>query len=258
MKFRELCPGVQIVVNGVHCDGKLWCWHNSAKVLQLIGWEIEIAVLPVQFCIVVVPFSVYLLLLGWLHLRKHPFVTTTGRDIAILSVAVSGMMIVGPMELFFPENAVSRFGPFVWLMLLAFYGLLTSLLSMMVRPGLVIYNVREDQIRPLLSDVLIELDKPHWSGENVRLPNLGIHFQIESHPWLRCVQLVSTGRKQNLTGWRLLEAGLQASVVSVPTHSNLYGPLFIALAGLLNVVGVVWMIRQPAEVVAAWQQILRL
>ncbi len=214
--------------------------------------------LPVQFCIVVVPFSVYLLLLGWLHLRKHPFVTTTGRDVAILAVAVSGLIMVGPMELFFPENAVSRFGPFVWLMLLAFYGLLVSLVSMIIRPGLVLYNVREDQIRPLLSDVLGELDKPHWSGENVRLPALGIHFQIESHPWLRCVQLVSTGRKQSLTGWRMLESGLQKSVASVSTHSNLYGPLFVLVAVLLNVVGVIWMCRQPTEVVAAWQQILRL
>lgn len=225
---------------------------------QFAGWEIEETVLPVQFCIVVVPFSVYLLLLGWLHLRKHPFVTTTGRDIAILSVAVSGLMIVGPMELFFPENAVSRFGPFVWLMLLAFYGLLISLVSMIVRPGLVLYNVSEDQIRPLLSDVLVDLDKPNWSGENVRLPTLGIHFQIESHSWLRCVQLVSTGRKQNLIGWRALENGLQKSLATVPTQSNLYGPLFIVIAVLLNITGVIWMCRQPAEVVAALQEILRL
>ena len=213
--------------------------------------------LPVQFCIIVVPFSVYLFLLGWLHLRKRPFVTTNGRDIAILAVAVSGLMIIGPMELFFPENAVSRFGPFVWLMLLAFYGLLVSLVSMIVRPGLVLYNVSEDQIRPILSDVLVEMDKPHWSGENVRLPNLGVHFQIESHPWLRCVQLVSTGRKQNLAGWRALELGLQKSVASVPTRANIFGPFFIVLGATLNLVGVIWMCRQPTEVIAALQQILR-
>lgn len=218
----------------------------------------EKIVLPVQFCIVVVPFSVYLVLLGWLHLRKHPFVTTAGRDIAILAVAISGLMIVGPMDLFFPENAVSRFGPFVWLMLLAFYGLLVSLVSMLTRPGLVLYNVSEDQIRPWLSDVLVTVDKPHWSGENVRLPELGIHFQIEAHPWLRCVQLVATGRKQNLAGWRALEVGLQKSAISMPTHPNLFGPMFIVTAVLLNIVGLIWMCQQPSEVIAAWQEILRM
>lgn len=215
-------------------------------------------VLSIQFCIVVLPFSVYLLLLGGLHLRKNPFVTTVGRDWAILAVGVSGLMIVGPMELFFPENAVSRFGPFVWLMLLAFYGLLVSLGTMLVRPGLVLYNLRADQVRPLLSDVLGELDQPHWSGENVRLPRLGVHFQVEAHPWLRTVQLVSTGRQQNLAGWRQLEAALSREVAKISANGNVCGPLFIAVAVLLNIVGLAWMAQQPAEVVTALQEILRM
>ena len=212
----------------------------------------------IHFCIVVLPLSVYLTVLGSLHLRRCPFVTTHGRDIAILAVAISGFVVIGPMELFFPENAVARFGPYVWLMLLAFYGLIVSLLSMLLRPGLVIYNVREDQIRPVLSDVISKLDKPHWSGENVRLPNLKVHFQLEAHPWLRTVQLVSTGRHQNLVGWRQLELELRNVIGHVPSHPNLFGPLFIASAILLNVVSIVWMSRHPNEVIAGLQQMLRL
>ena len=90
--------------------------------------------------------------------------TTAGRDIAILAVGISGLLIIGPMELFFPENAVSRFGPYVWVMLLAFYGLTVSLVAMLIRPGLVIYNAREDQIRSVLAEVLGQMDRPQLSG----------------------------------------------------------------------------------------------
>jgi hypothetical protein len=213
---------------------------------------------PLTFCIVVLPLSVYLVLLGWLHLRRCPFVTTTGRDLAILAVAVSGLILVGPMELFFPENAVARFGPYVWLMLLAFYGLSVSMMSMIIRPGLVMYNAREDQIRPVLADVLNKLDRPHWSGENVRLPNLKIHFQIEASPWLRTVQLTSSGRVQSLSGWRQLELELKSALQSVPAQASGYGPLFIGLALLLNLTSIFWMSQRPSEVMAELQQILRI
>lgn len=184
--------------------------------------------------------------------------TTAGRDIAILAVGISGLLIIGPMELFFPENAVSRFGPYVWVMLLAFYGLTVSLVAMLIRPGLVIYNAREDQIRSVLAEVLGQMDRPQWSGENVRLPNVKIHFQVEPHPWLQVIQLVSCGREQNLAGWRRLELDLKKAMGSVPGRSNLQGLLFALIALALNLVSVVWMIQQPAEVLADLQQMLRL
>ena len=211
-----------------------------------------------HFSIAALPFSVYLLLLWWLNLRRCPFVTTAGRDIAILAVVISGLLIIGPMELFFPENAVSRFGPYVWVMLLAFYGLTVSLVAMLIRPGLVIYNAREDQIRSVLAEVLGQMDRPQWSGENVRLPNVKIHFQVESHPWLQVIQLVSCGREQNLVGWRRMELDLKKAMGSVPGRSNLQGLLFVLTALALNLVSVVWMIQQPAEVLADLQQMLRL
>jgi len=213
---------------------------------------------PIHFCIMALPLSVYLFLLGWLHLRRCPFVTTVGRDIAMVAVAISGLVVIGPMELFFPENAVARFGPYVWLMLLAFYGLTTAMIAMMVRPGLVIYNVQEDQLRPVLADVLGKLDHPQWMGENVRVPGLNIHFHVETYPWLRTVQLVSSGGRQSLNGWRTIELELARVIRQVPSQPNLYGPMFLTMALILNLVGVVWMCRQPEQVIAGWQQLIRL
>ena len=83
---------------------------------------------PLHFCIAVGPFAVYLLLLGVMNLRGRPLVTTGARDAAALGIGLVGFVIAGPMQLFFPEGAASRFGGWVWLMLIVFYGLCVSCL----------------------------------------------------------------------------------------------------------------------------------
>lgn len=213
---------------------------------------------PLHFFIAVTPLSVYLLLLGYLNVRRRPFVTTRGRDIAILGFAVSGLMMVGPMELFFPETAVARFGPFVWVMLLAFYGLCVSMIALTVRPGLVVYNSSYDQFRPVLSETLAKLGKPQWMGDNVRLPEAEVHFHVENHPWLFNIELVSSGRQQSLNAWRELELGLTQAVGSMKSKSNVFGPILIVLALLLTVASWGWLWWEQDQVLAAWQQMMRL
>lgn len=213
---------------------------------------------PLHFCIAVTPFSVYLLLLGYLNLRRKPFVTTRGRDIAILGFAISGLVMIGPMELFFPETAVARFGPFVWVMLLAFYGLCVSMIALTIRPGLVVYNSTYDQFRPVLADALAKLDKAQWMGDNVRLPQAELHFHVESNPWLYNIELVSSGRRQSLNSWRELELGLSHSIDSMKTRPNLYGPVLLSAGLVLTITSWVWMWLQQEQVVTAFQQMMRL
>ena len=78
---------------------------------------------PLHTVIAIGPLGVYLLLIGLLNLGRRPFVTTGGRDLAALGVGISGLMIAGPMELFMPEAPARHFGGFVWLLLIALYGL---------------------------------------------------------------------------------------------------------------------------------------
>lgn len=212
---------------------------------------------PLHFCIAVTPLSVYLLMLGYLNLRNKPFVTTRARDIAILGFAVSGLAVIGPMELFFPETAVARFGPFVWVMLLAFYGLCVSMIALSVRPGLVVYNSSYDQLRPVLADSLARLDKPQWMGDNVRLPQAELHFQVESQPWLHSVELVSSGNRQSLNAWRELELALIQAAASMKSKPNVFGPILLALALVLTLGSWVWMWWELDQVISAWQQMMR-
>lgn len=212
---------------------------------------------PLHFCIAISPLAVYWLLLGVLCLRRRPFVTTNARDVAIIGMAVSGLVVIGPMELFFPEAAVARFGPFVWVMLLFFYALCLSMVSLMVKPGLIIYNVHPDQLRPVLAEVLQKLDRPQWMGDNVRLPNGKIQFHLDWHPLLRNVTLSSCGREQNLDTWRRLESALTQALKKEKVSTHLLGPVFVSLSLAATVFCVSWMYLDPEGVVLAFKDMMR-
>src|SRR5688572_14542424 len=97
---------------------------------------------PLHATIALAPAAVYLLLIGMLNLSSRPFVTTGLRDSAALGVALMGFVIVGPMELFLPERLLARLPMpwLVWPILIAFYLLCLTLLVLLQRPRLVVYN----------------------------------------------------------------------------------------------------------------------
>lgn len=188
---------------------------------------------PLHFCIAMGPLAVYLMLLGVINLWGRPFLTTGARDSAAVGIAVCGFVVIGPMELFLPSAAALRFGGFIWLMLLAFYGLCLTLLVLLHRPRLIIYNVSVEQLRPALAEVVAELDKEaRWAGDCLVLPNLGVQLHVEPLAMLRNAQLVAAGPRQSYLGWRHLELALAKALRSTERASNPYGFLLV-FAGLL-------------------------
>ena len=49
-----------------------------------------------------VPLGCYLVVLGWLHLRRRPAAVSGGIDLAALAAAVSGFVLAGPLALLQP------------------------------------------------------------------------------------------------------------------------------------------------------------
>ena len=91
---------------------------------------------PLRLCLALGPLAVYLLLLGSINLMRRPFLVSGGRDLAALSLALMGLAVVGPCELFLPEESIVVFGAYVWLMVLALYALWMTMLILMLRPRL--------------------------------------------------------------------------------------------------------------------------
>ena len=143
---------------------------------------------PLHLCIALGPLAVYLLLLGMINLIPRPFLTNGARDTSALCIGISGFLVVGPMELFLPEGAAAKFGPFVWLMLLVLYLLMVTLLVLMMRPRLVIYNITEEQLRPVLGELVGELDPgARWARDTLLIPKLHVQLCVETQAAMRNV-----------------------------------------------------------------------
>ena len=187
-----------------------------------------------HFCIAVVPLAVYLLMMGLLNLRRHPFVTTGARDAATLGIGVVGFVIAGPMELFFPEGAASQFGAWVWVSLIVFYGLCVSLVVLLMRPRIVIYNVSLEELRPILSKIALELDpKSRWIGDALVIPRLKIHMHVEAVESLRNVQMVAGGNQQSTEGWLRVVRERKRHMAKVAVRPNVTGVPLLVASGLL-------------------------
>src|SRR4051794_6664259 len=190
---------------------------------------------PFRLAIAVVPLAAYVLLLGLLNLRPRPFLTSGGCDVAALGVALSGLMFVGPLELFRPEAATRSFGNYIWVFLILFYWMWLVLLVLLARPRLVIYKASAGEVHPVLGGVAGRLDPAaRWAGNNLSLPTLGVQLHLDSLDIMRNVSLVASGGRQNLDSWRRLARELRAPLATMRVRSNPRSVSFLLVSlGLL-------------------------
>jgi hypothetical protein len=205
---------------------------------------------PFRLCLGLGPVAIYLLLLGAINLSRRSLLVSGVRDAATLAAAVSGLVIVGPMELFYPFQSAAKLGSYVWLLLLALYIMCVLLWLLLLRPRLVIYNISADKLRPILADAVSQFNGDvRWAGDSLVIPGLGVQLYIDAFTPLRTVSLVSAGGNQSHAGWQRLETALRASLAREQTGRNLRG-LMPLVAGLLCVAGIVLAIADDPEAVA--------
>jgi len=206
---------------------------------------------PFRLCLALGPVAVYLLLLGALNLFRRPFLVSGARDTAALGLAVSGFVIIGPVELFFPDQAANHFGSFVWMLLLAFYYLCVVLIILTIRPRLVIYNISVDQLRPVVADLVDQLDADaRWAGDSLSLPAFGVQLHLDPSLLMRNVSLVSAGATQNHLGWKRLETALADKLGEYEFGRNLAGLPILAVGLCLTCVVTFLIVRAPQDIAA--------
>lgn len=211
---------------------------------------------PLRLTIALVPLASYGLLIGLLNARRRAFLTTGGADLAALGAALSGLILVGPIELFRPEAASAEFGSYVWLFLLTLYWLCVWLAVLLAKPRLVVYNISIDELRPVLAETARSIDpQARWAGDSLSLPTLGIQLHLESFDLMRNVSLVSSGGSQNLASWRRLAGELYERLkpLRVAPNPRALGILLAAL--ILLTASTVHMLANPQHVAQAMQEI---
>lgn len=201
---------------------------------------------PFRLCLAFGPVAVYLLLLGAVNLSRRPLLVSGARDVATLALAISGLMVVGPMELFFPYAAALRFGPYIWLLLLGLYAMCVMLALLLLRPRLVVYNVSADTLRPVLAELVERLDPAaRWAGDSLVLPGLGVQLYVDHFAAMRCASLISAGRNQSHPGWRRLETSLGDALAREDVARNPRGLTLLGIGLLIVGVLVLAIARDP-------------
>jgi hypothetical protein len=214
---------------------------------------------PLHACIAFGPLAMYLVVLGAINLSARPLVTTGARDLIALGLAIAGLVVAGPMELFLFEAAVVEYGGWVvWAMMLVFYGLVVLCVSLMTRPRLVIYNVTSEQLLPVLEEVLAKADpQVRWVGNNIVSQGLGVQLTVELSPIMKNVQLVSAGPQQSFSGWSRLHRDLAAALRPARGVPNPFGATLLTV-GLLLAGVITWLMAgDPAAVQQALNDMLR-
>jgi hypothetical protein len=212
-----------------------------------------------RMCVALGPLAMYLLVLAAINLCRRPFLISGGRDRAALGVGVSGLVLIGPVELLLPDDAARVYQANVWLLLLTMYALCVALVALMARPRLTIYNFTLDQFRPMLAEAIDALDPDaRWAGGSLALPKLRVELHLETDAALRNLSLVASGGEQSYAGWRSLERELAARLKAAETSSNPWGVL-LAIVSLVMVSAVGWqLVVNPRAVTASLRAMLRL
>jgi hypothetical protein len=211
---------------------------------------------PLRLAIALVPVAAYALVLALVNARRRPFLTSGGSDLAALGVAVSGLMFVGPLELFRPEAATREFGNYIWLFLLSLYWLGLVLVLLLARPRLVIYNTSSEELRPVLAEAAGRLDpEARWAGNHLTLPALDVHLHLDSLDIMRNVSLVSSGSQQNIDGWRQLARELRRSLATVRTRRSPRVIALLVVSLALLAVSVTQMLNRPEATLQAMNEV---
>lgn len=214
---------------------------------------------PFHLCVACGPLAVYLAVIAVINLVRRPFVVSAVRDVGALGLAVSGLMVVGPVELFFPSAAAIRFGAYVWLLLIALYGLCLVLVLLMLRPRIIVYNIPAEELRAILADLAPRLDsKSRWAGESLAMPQLGVQLHLEGTSAMRNISLVAAGPHQSYSGWRKLEAALVDATREFEVSRNRRGFGLLAFAGILIGFMTFAVYNNPQAVAQSLLEVLRL
>ena len=187
-----------------------------------------------HLCIAILPLSTHLLTLSAFNLSRHPCVVSGSRNLWSLALAISGMMIVGPMDLFLPDDAVRRYGFLVWPIMIGLYVLCWIFVQLVSRPRLVIYGISLKDLRPVLERVVMGIDgETRWVGDCAELPNARVHFCCDEFSALRNVTLESVSDRQSHFGWRRLQSELRTAFRKVDVPLNRCGIAFLVVGMLL-------------------------
>lgn len=185
-----------------------------------------------QWFLALGPLGIYLLLMGFLNLVRRPVLLTGVQDRILLGLAIVGLIVVGPVDLFLPLPVYAAYGSAVWLIAIVLMSLVISLAILTAPPKIVILNAPLHQVRSIISETAVDLDSDaRWAGDCLLLPNLGVQCTLITWPAWRNVTLAAVGASQDFQGWRRFGLALNRRLEAVEVRPNYRALLLVVLGG---------------------------
>ncbi len=199
---------------------------------------------PARMAIALLPLALYLLALGLVHLRGRPQVVSGPRDRLALGLAISGLVLIGPVELLLPPLLVAQMGPLVWIAIVVVFLSAWVVLAFWAPLRIVIYNVSAEELHAWLAQVCRDWDsQAQWLGNVLSLPAVPLQLLVDYTPWSRTAVIQHHGGTTDLELWFRLQERLRQSARAFPRRAAPQGVLLVSLSLLL-----------VAAVLLAWQR----
>lgn len=177
------------------------------------------------------PLGIYLLALGWVHIRGRPFAVAGVWDGVLLGASLAGLIVVGPIALVRPVAGASAWS---WPILLLVFILVVTLCVLVSRPRLVVYNISVEQLRPIVAEVASALDsQARWAGETVAMPTRGFQVHLDGDGVLRTVSLIGIGRRSAHEGWSEFSRRIRQDTHRLRVRASPWGGVFAGLGAVL-------------------------
>jgi len=203
------------------------------------------------------PLIVYLFLFAVIRIGGLVWVSTGGRDLAAVLFAISGFIVIGPMELFFPNATASFLGVWVWAPLTLLYFLFGCLLILSTKPKLVVYGRAVDEVYPALVDSARTLDGATIANDGhlqVYLPTVQAHFRLEAMPGYDCISIVSFEPMLSSEVWRRLRTQLRERLRASPPPRPRRGWAMLGIALMMGYFLTRHVATQPALLVEGFRE----
>jgi uncharacterized membrane protein len=209
-------------------------------------------------CANLIPIGTYLCVLGLFHTMGRPLITTGGRDYLAMAIALSGLIITGPIDYVLHSRMLPDFLLHSHLIGLGIYLLLVAALIPRSCAKLVIYNC---QLKPVIDAVRKVLERGGQNFQEVPggwiLPERGLSLEIDALAGLRNVTLHFHGMRDR-DFFVQIQNELARELVAKRTGWSLVG-MTMAAAGWLVLAFPLWIVaRDPQNIVAAIRQVIEM
>lgn len=201
---------------------------------------------PFPALIAFAPLILYLLVFALIRISGKSWVLTGGLDTAAVLFAISGLVVVGPMELFFPKATAYLMGAWVWVPLVLLYFLFGCLFVISSRTKLVVYGRTSEPLFDALVRASRSIDPTaivDTESGQVHLPAMAAHLRLDSAPGHDCINVVSFEPMLPSAFWRSLQGHIASELQSTPPPKPRRGGAALLLALLMAF----WLFRYVAD-----------